>query len=103
MKAPALTAPGGRGSAYLDESPRPEMAPQPAVCRSLLRAHRHGVEGFISWEEWAAFAGSTAAQFETQRAQSQQRHSGEKPWRWLGNSAHADVVEEYFAANCTLA
>jgi hypothetical protein len=28
VKTPALTAPGGRGSAYLDESPRPETEPR---------------------------------------------------------------------------
>src|SRR5580658_1215643 len=28
VKTPALTAPGGRGSPYLDESPRPEAEPR---------------------------------------------------------------------------
>src|ERR1022692_3559591 len=40
MKTPALTAPGGRGSPYLDESPRLEIEPRLAGAGKTDFSHR---------------------------------------------------------------
>jgi hypothetical protein len=60
LKTPALTAPGGCGSPYLDESPRPEMEPRLSGVLMGLRP-TDGDEDILHWWRELQLAATASA------------------------------------------